>query len=154
MTAADRTADELALRRLAARYAAGADGGDGLAYAGVFLPDASVQVYRVPDVDTPVTVMTGHDELAKVPGILQKRYARTLHLVGQALYEIGDDEATGEVYCLAHHLTAGRHGGTSYVMHMRYEDDYRRDEQGYWKIARRVAFIDWTETRAANPSGT
>lgn len=142
------------LRRLAAHYAAGADRGDGMAYAGVFLPDACVRVYRLPDVDTPVTVMTGHDELAKVPGLLQERYTRTFHFVGQALYEIGDDEATGEVYCLAHHLTVGRHGGTSHVMHMRYEDDYRRDEQGDWKIARRVALIDWTETRAVNPPGT
>jgi hypothetical protein len=152
MTAPDPAADELALRRLSARYAAGADRRDGDAYAGVFLPDARMQVYRLPDVDTPMTDMTGHRELAEVPGMLAKLYARTFHIVGQCLYEIGAGEATGEVYCQAHHLTTDRHGGTDYVMHMRYQDTYRRDGQGDWKIAARVAFIDWTETRAANPS--
>jgi SnoaL-like domain len=154
MTAPDRTADELALRRLSALYAAGADRRSGETYAGVFLPDARVRVFRLPDLDTPVSVMAGRDELATVPDLLRKRYARTFHFVGQGVYEIGDDEATGEVYCLAHHLTADRHGGTSYVMHMRYDDAYRRDDAGDWKIAERVAFIDWTETRAANPPGT
>ena len=154
MTTPDRAADELALRRLSALYAAGADGREAEAYADVFLPGARLQVYRLPDVDTPVSVMTGHGELARVPGMLRKTYARTFHFVGQGLYEVDGDEATGEVYCLAHHLTVDRHGGTSYVMHMRYQDAYRRDGQGDWKIAERVAFIDWTETRAANPPGT
>jgi hypothetical protein len=154
MTEPDRAADEIALRRLAALYAAGCDRCSGETYAGVFLPDARMRVYRLPDVDTPMTDMTGHDELARVPGMLQELYDRTFHFVGQCVYEIGDDEATGEVYCLAHHLTVDRHGGTDYVMHMRYEDAYRRDGQGDWKIAERVAFIDWTETRAANPPGT
>jgi SnoaL-like domain len=154
MTAPDRAADELALRRLSALYAAGADRRGGETYAGVFLPDARVRVYRLPDVDTPMTEMSERSELAKVPGILQKLYARTFHFVGQSVYEIGDDEATGEVYCQAHHLTTDRHGGTDYVMHMRYQDVYRRDGQGDWKIAEREAFIDWTETRAANPPGT
>jgi hypothetical protein len=39
-------------------------------------------------------------------------------------------------------------------MHMRYQDAYGRDDHGDWKIAERVAYIDWTETRAANPPGT
>ena len=32
-------------------------------------------------------------------------------MLGQSTYEIGDGEATGEVYCIAHHLTLDeRHG--------------------------------------------
>lgn len=147
----DRTADELALRRLAALYAAGADGRGAETFAGVFLPDARLVVHRGPDVEAPVTVMTGHDQLAKVPAMLRERYARTFHFLGQSLYEIGDEQATGEVYCLAHHLTVHRHGGSSYVMHMRYDDTYGRDARGDWKIAQRTAFVDWTETRPANP---
>jgi ketosteroid isomerase-like protein len=154
MTALEPAADELVLRQLSARYAAGADRGDGDAYAGVFLPDARMRVYRLPDADTPMTEMAGHEQLAEVPGMLARRYARTFHFVGQCVYEIGDGEATGEVYCQAHHLTTDRHGGTDYVMHMRYQDTYRRNPRGDWKIAARVAFIDWTETRAANPPGT
>jgi hypothetical protein len=82
-----------------------------------------------------------------------KRYTRTFHFVGQSSYEIGDDEATGEVYCLAHHLTPDRNGGTSYVMHMRYLDTYRRDGGGSWKFADRTAYVDWTETRSADLPG-
>jgi SnoaL-like domain len=154
VTAPDRTADELALRRLAALYAAGADRDGPDTFAGVFLPGARLRVYHLPDVETPVTDIAGHEQLANVPGILRKRYARTFHVLGQCLYDIGDDDATGEVHCLAHHLTADRHGGTSYVMHMRYQDVYGRDDGGDWKIAERVAFVDWTETRAANPPAT
>jgi hypothetical protein len=58
MTAPDRAADELALRRLSALYAAGADRRGGETYASVFLPDARMRVYRLPDVDTPMTAMT------------------------------------------------------------------------------------------------
>jgi hypothetical protein len=153
MDVPDRTADELALRRLAALYAQGADRRDPETYAGVFLPDARLRVYRLPDVDTPVTDLTGYDALYRVPESLTKRYTRTFHFVGQSSYEIGDDEATGEVYCLAHHLTPDRNGGTSYVMHMRYLDTYRRDGGGSWKFADRTAYVDWTETRSADLPG-
>jgi hypothetical protein len=159
MTGSDRAADELALRRLAALYARGADRGEPETFAGVFLPGARLRVYRLPDLEAPVTDMTGHDALAGVPGKLAQRYTRTFHFLGQSTYEIGDDEATGEVYCLAHHLTADAtdaadgHSATSYVMHMRYHDAYARDEGGVWKIAERTAHVDWTETRAANPAG-
>jgi hypothetical protein len=151
--AGERAADELALRRLAALYARGADRGEPETFAGVFLPGARLRVYRVPDLETPMTDLTGHEALSRVPGKLAERYTRTFHFLGQSTYDIGEDEATGEVYCLAHHLTADAHGGTSYVMHMRYSDTYRREEDGAWGIAERTAEIDWTETRAANPPG-
>jgi hypothetical protein len=154
MTAGEeRAGDELALRRLAALYAHGADRGEAETFAGVFLPDARLQVYRVPELDDPMTDLTGTSALSRIPGKLAERYTRTFHFLGQSTYDIGDDEATGEVYCLAHHLTADQHGGTSYVMHMRYLDTYRRDDAGEWKIAERTAYVDWTETRAANPPG-
>lgn len=151
----DRVGDELALRRLAGLYAGGADRGDGEAFAGVFLPGARLRVYRLPDLERPSTDLTGHDALARVPGSLADRYDRTFHFLGQSTYEIGDGEATGEVYCLAHHLSidGDGDGGTSYVMHMRYLDDYQRDDAGEWKIAERTAHVDWTETRPANPDG-
>jgi hypothetical protein len=156
----ERAADELAIRRLAALYARAADRGEPETFAGVFLPGARLRVYWPSDTDTPRTDLTGQDALAGVPGRLAERYARTFHFLGQSTYEIGDDEASGEVYCLAHHLTAGGSGdtdgtggGTDFVMHMRYSDTYRRDEQGEWRIAERTAQVDWTETRATDPSG-
>jgi hypothetical protein len=88
--------------------------------------------------------------MARIPESIQ-RYDRTFHFLGQSTYDIGDSEATGEVYCIAHHLTPDQHGGTNYVMYIRYEDTYRPDAEGAWKFARRRLRVDWTETRAANP---
>lgn len=146
--------DELALRALATAYAIGADSGDAAMFTSAFLPDAHLRVFRQPNLDTPMTDMVGHEQLARIPSMLRKRYTRTFHFLGQCAYEFGAAEARGQVYCLAHHLTVEPHGGTNYVMHMRYLDEYRRDGDGAWKIGERVAYIDWTDTRAANPPGT
>ncbi|HEY8527947.1 MAG TPA: nuclear transport factor 2 family protein [Acidimicrobiales bacterium] len=154
-----RAADELALRRLAALYARAADRNEPETFAGVFLPDARLRVWRPADTDAPSTDVAGHEALGRIPGRLASRYARTFHFLGQSTYEIGDDEATGEVYCLAHHLAADAEDPsagapaqtTDYVMHMRYLDTYRRDSAGGWRIAERTAYVDWTESRPADP---
>lgn len=153
MTSDQVTSDQVAvhaeLRALAERYARGCDQGDGALYAGVFLPDATVRVFRG---DDEPSTMQGVDVLVTVPEKLG-HYDKTFHFLGQSTYEVGDDEATGEVYCLAHHLTADRHGGTNYVMHIRYQDTYRTDGDGRWKIADRRVNVDWTDTRVANAKG-
>jgi SnoaL-like domain len=86
-----------------------------------------------------------------------KRYPKTYHVLGQSTYEIDGDVATGEVYCMAHHLTpdpgADPPAGTNYVMFIRYDDEYRAGADGEWRIADRRVLIDWTETRVANPPG-
>jgi SnoaL-like domain len=159
---AQRAADELSLRRLAALYARAADRGEPETFAAVFLPGARLRVYWPSDTDTPRTDLSGHDALARVPGRLAERYTRTFHFLGQSTYDIGDGEATGEVYCLAHHLTAepadadnagAADPGTDHVMHMRYLDTYRRDDRGEWRIAERTAYVDWTETRPTDQLG-
>ena len=78
------------------------------------------------------------ERLAKVPEAI-KRYPKTFHLLGQSTYDIGDGEATGEVYCIAHHLTPDDHGGTDYVMFIRYEDTYRTDDDGVVEVRRAPA---------------
>ena len=97
------------------------------------------------------------ERLARIPEVIQ-RYPKTFHMLGQSTYDIGDTEATGEVYCIAHHLTldepAGPGTGTDYVMFIRYEDTYRPDGAGAWKFAQRRLRVDWTETRVVNPPTT
>jgi ketosteroid isomerase-like protein len=141
-------ADRAALRDLAERYASGVDLRDADLYISAFLPDATLYVH---DTKGDVTgTRVGHEELAKIPTLI-KQYDKTFHFLGQSRYEINGDEATGEVYCMAHHLSPDRHGGTNFVMYMRYFDTYRRDETGTWKIATRHATSDWTDVRAAIP---
>ena len=145
----DRSKDELELRALAANYAIAADTGDAPRFAGAFLQDAVLMVFYDPKSSEPKTRMSGHADLSRIPSVLSEKYDRTFHFVGQSVYDIGHSEAEGLVYCLAHHLSLTAHGGTDYVMHMHYDDVYRRDQSGAWKIAERRAVIDWTETRAS-----
>jgi hypothetical protein len=143
--------DEQSLRMLATAYALAADQGDGAMYADVFAPGGRMRVLRRSAPDVVVTEVTGRDELALVPGMLSKAYDRTFHFVGQSSYVIDQDVATGTVYCQAHHLSTSGRAGTSYVMHIRYEDEYGRSEASGWKITSRSAWIEWTETRVASP---
>ncbi len=127
----------------------GCDTKDGARYAGVFMPDGVMLVFRHPTATEPGTRMVGHAQLERVPTILAEKYDKTFHFIGQSVYEIGDTEAKGLTYCLAHHLSLTAHGGTNYVMHMQYADICRRDKSGAWKIVERRATINWTETRVS-----
>ena len=150
MPRADDAATRQELRSLAERYAQGVDRRDVDTFVALFHDDAAIVIHD-PSESTDPRELRGIERLAKVPDAIQ-RYPKTFHLLGQSIYDIGDGEATGEVYCIAHHLTPDVHGGTNYVMYIRYEDTYRPDADGVWKFAQRRLRVDWTETRAANPA--
>jgi hypothetical protein len=139
------------LRALSERYARGVDRRDAGLFLSAFHPDARLSVNRPSESPEPVQ-MVGDEQLSRVP-VLITAYPKTYHLLGQSSYDIKSERATGEVYCMAHHLTPGRHGGTDYVMFIRYDDTYALSVEGEWRIAQRRVLVDWTETRAANPEG-
>jgi hypothetical protein len=142
-------ADLLAIHDLAYRYAAGVDRRDRTLFLSAFCPDATLTVVRAgPDGEPRESVRTGHDQLGTVPDVIT-RYAKTFHFVGNHRCAITGDTATGEVYCTAHHLNPGLHGGTDYTMLIRYQDTYRRDPGAPWLIASRRLEVDWTEVQAA-----
>ena len=149
MTTNDHAATRLELRALAEKYARGVDRREVDTFVALFHDDAVILIHD-PSESTEPREIQGIERLAKIPEVI-KRYPKTFHLLGQSTYDIGDDEATGEVYCVAHHLTPDVHGGTNFVMYIRYEDRYRPDADGAWKFAERRLRVDWTETRAANP---
>jgi len=140
-----------ALRNLAERYAQGVDRRDRDIFLSAFHPDASLAVHHPSEQEEGVNVMQGHEQIGRVPEFIQV-YPKTYHVLGQSTYEIDGDAATGETYCVAHHLTPDRHGGTNYVMYIRYADTYRREDGG-WRIATRRVNVDWTDQRAANAEG-
>jgi hypothetical protein len=148
MTTTDDAAIRYELRSLAERYAQSVDRRDVETFVALFHDDAVVAIHDPSDTTEPREVR-GIERLAKIPEVIA-RYSKTFHLLGQSSYAIGDDEATGEVYCVAHHLTPDPHGGTNHVMYIRYEDSYRPDAYGVWRFALRRLRVDWTETRAAN----
>jgi hypothetical protein len=147
-------ADErAALRELAERYAAGVDRRDTDLFLSAFRPDGCLLVFRPSESQHPTGTRRGRDELADVIARVA-HHDRTFHLIGNSRYAIDGDHATGEVYCVAHHVDpvetpgAERTEARDHIMYIRYRDEYQRDDGG-WRIRERRVLVDWTETRAA-----
>ncbi len=105
----DESAIRAELRSLAEQYARGVDRRDDVeGFVALFLPDAVITIHD-PSESTEPRELRGSERLARIPEVI-KRYPKTFHMLGQSTYSIGDGEATGEVYCIAHHLTPDQHG--------------------------------------------
>jgi hypothetical protein len=142
--------DRAALRDLAERYAAGVDRRDADLFVSAFHTDARLLVFQPSEAEEPRGTRNGPEELADVITLIS-RHDRTFHLLGNSRYDVSGDEARGEVYCEAHHVSAaGAEPRTDHVMYIRYRDEYRRDA-GAWSIAERHVLVDWTETRQIQP---
>lgn len=138
--------DTSALRALSERYAAGIDRRDADLYFSAFHDPGCIAVHQPAEADEPIREIRGAEQIGRNTELI-KGYARTFHFLGQSSYQIEGDRATGEVYCIAHHLSPDRHGGTNYVMYIRYEDDYAKRD-GRWGIETRRVRVDWTEVRS------
>jgi len=57
------------------------------------------------------------------------------------------DRATGETYCLAHHVTIDGDKRRLMVASLRYLDTFVKAE-GTWLFAERLLYVDWMEERA------
>jgi hypothetical protein len=144
-----RPEDVLALQALAARYAAGVDRRDRELFLRAFHTEATLRIFhKDPDGKEVISTRTGHEEIGAIPSMIS-RYEKTFHFLGNHLYRITGDEAEGEVYCTARHLSLGINGGLDFIMVIRYQDQYRRDTDENWLIADRLVLVDWTELHAA-----
>ena len=148
MTWSGQIVDRLALRDLSDRYARAVDRRDVEAIVELFTDDAALSVYEPATAEAPSRVRRGRAEIAEIPRLIA-RYPKTFHFVGNALYEIDDDLATGEVYCVAHHLIDDPEGATDHVMLIRYIDTYLRCDDRRWRISDRRLLVDWTEEHRA-----
>src|SRR5580704_17718254 len=105
-------ADRLAIRELVEAYAHCADRRDAKGQMALFTPDTHFVVYMNATDPTPSQELHSRDALAPVFADLNQ-YAATTHFVGQStILTLTGDRATGEAYCLAHHITvngANRH---------------------------------------------
>lgn len=139
-------ADLLALRALVDRYAGAVDARDADAFAGLFTPDAVLAVYEE-DGGEAVVEYRGTAALRDVMDLL-RHFTTTFHLMANHLCAVDGDAATGEVYCMAHHIITAENGETDLVMYIRYRDAYARTGEG-WRFARRDVMRQWTEERPA-----
>ena len=94
----------------------------------------------------PTQQLHGRESLAPVFDNLNT-YAATMHFNGQSTVSLDGDRATGESYCLAHHLSVGEDGQrTMMIASIRYLDEFVKQD-GEWLFAERRLMVNWTETR-------
>jgi hypothetical protein len=76
------------------------------------------------------------------------KYDATTHFVGQStIFTLTNDRATGEAYCLAHHITVDGKNRRLMVASLRYQDTFAKMD-GAWLFAERLLYVDWLEERA------
>jgi hypothetical protein len=139
--------DRLAIRELVEAYAHCADRRDAKGQMSLFTADTHFVVYMNAKDATPSQELHSCEALAPVFAELNK-YEATTHFLGQStIFTLTSDRATGEAYCLAHHVTVD--GGTRRLMlaSLRYEDTFVKLD-GAWFFSERVLYVDWLEERA------
>jgi SnoaL-like domain len=140
-------ADRLAIRELVEAYAHCADRRDAKGQMSLFTPDTHFVVFMNVKDPTPSQELHSREALAPVFADLNK-YDATTHFVGQStIFTFTSDRATGEAYCLAHHVTVD--GGMRRLMlaSLRYLDTFVKLD-GTWLFSERLLYVDWLEERA------
>ena len=143
----DSSCDVHSLNQLAYRYAQAIDTCDEVLLTEVFTPDGRMRVYH-PGEHEPFQDFRGFEALVLVPRTMRQAHRQTMHQMTNHLVEFEGDEAHGTVLCVARHLALD--GRSALDVLIRYEDRYRRLEDG-WRIAdRKIRFL-WDER---HPAGT
>jgi hypothetical protein len=153
MTATEITpteqADRLAIRELVDAYAHCADRRDADRQKSLFTEDTHFVVYMDGQGSEPTQVLDGREALTPVFDDLN-RYQATMHFNGQSTIALGGDRATGESYCIAHHLFTEDGERKLMIAWLRYGDTFVKIDNA-WLFAERNLYVDWTETRASQP---
>lgn len=140
-------ADRLAIRELVEAYARSADRRDARGQMSLFTPDTHYVVFMNAKDPAPSEELHSRETLAPVFADLNK-YDATTHFIGQSsIFTLTPDRATGETYCLAHHVTVD--GGKRRLMlaSLRYLDTFVKLD-GAWLFSERILYVDWLEERA------
>src|ERR1700693_3119839 len=140
-------ADRLAIRELVEAYAHCADRRDAKRQMALFTVDTHFVVYMNAKDPTPSQELHSREALAPVFADL-KKYDATTHFVGQStIVTLTGDRATGEAYCLAHHVTVDGGKRRLMVASLRYLDTFVKIDGG-WFFSERRLYVDWMEERA------
>ena len=104
----------------------------------LFTEDTHFVVYMNAKDPKPSMELHSREALAPVFADLNK-YDATTHFVGQStIFTLTADRATGEAYCLAHHVTVEGGKRRSMVASLRYLDTFVKTD-GAWLFAERHA---------------
>src|SRR3979490_197587 len=117
-------ADRLAIRELVEAYPHCADRRDAKGQMALFTEDAHFVVYMDAKDPKPTQELQGRESLAPALADLNK-YAATMRLLGQStILTLSNDRATGEVYCMPHHLTIDGTKRSLMIAALPYADTY------------------------------
>jgi hypothetical protein len=112
----------------------------------LFTADTNFVVYMNAKDPMPSQELHSREALAPVFADLNK-YAATTHFVGQStIFTLAGDRATGEAYCLAHHVTVDSGKRSLMLASLRYLDIFVKMD-GEWLFAERQLYVDWMEER-------
>lgn len=143
--AGQEAADRLAIRELVDAYAHCADRRDIDGQKALFTVDTHFVVYMGGEGSDPSDDLHGREALTPVFENLNT-YEVTTHFNGQSTVRLDGDRATGETYCLAHHVYSADGGRKLMLASLRYRDTFTKDE-GTWRFGERRLYVDWTDTR-------
>ena len=143
----EEAADRLAIRELVEDYAHCADRRDAKGQMALFTADTHFVVYMDAKDPKPPQELHSREALAPVFADLNK-YQATTHFVGQStLFTLTGNRATGEAYCLAHHVTGNGGKRRLMVASLRYKDTFVKLDD-VWLFAERLLYVDWVDERA------
>jgi SnoaL-like domain len=143
----EEAADRLAIRELVEAYAHCADRRDAKGQMSLFTTDTHFVVYMEARDPKPSQELHSRAALAPVFADLNQ-YDATTHFVGQStIFTLTGDQATGETYCLAHHVTVNGERRRLMIASLRYRDTFVKID-GAWLFAERLLYVDWLEERA------
>jgi SnoaL-like domain len=143
----EEAADRLAIRELVETYAHCADRRDAKRQMALFTTDTHFVVYMNAKEPKPSQELHSREALAPVFADLN-RYDATTHFIGQStIFTLDGDRATGETYCLAHHVMADAGKRRLMIASLRYLDTFAKID-GVWLFAERLLNVDWLEERA------
>ena len=142
----EEAADRFAIRELVEAYAHCADRRDAQGQMSLFTTDTHFVVYMNAKDPTPTQELHSREALALVFADLNK-YDATTHFVGQStIFTLEAGRATGEAYCLAHHVYMKDGKRRLMLASLRYLDTFVKTD-GAWLFAERLLYLDWLEER-------
>jgi hypothetical protein len=95
----------------------------------------------------PTQELHSREALAPVFAELNQ-YQATTHFLGQStVFTLAANRASGEAYCLAHHVAINAGKRRLMLASLRYYDTFVKTD-GVWLFAERLLYVDWVDERA------
>ncbi len=138
-------ADRLAIRELVDAYAHCADRREAEGQKALFTADTHFLVYMNGVGTEPTEDLHGREALTPVFEAL-KQYEVTMHFNGQSTTRLDGDQATGETYCIAHHVFTVDAERKIMLAYLRYTDSFVKQDAA-WLFAERNLYLEFSDTR-------